>query len=66
MALEAGGIVAPDALDPADDNFFAVLDAGKADASVKRQIFLGRVADLQHVAFQPGRGEAGESVVDHL
>ena len=47
MALIAAGVVAADAFHPADYNLILLLDAGKPNPSIERQVFLSRVGDLQ-------------------
>src|SRR4029077_2268692 len=66
MTLIAVSVVAPDALDLTDDDLVALLDAGAADPSIERQIFLGRIGDQQHVALQAGSGKSGYYVIDRL
>src|SRR5690349_9084363 len=64
MTQKAVGIILADALDAGDDNTFALLDPFKADASVEGEVFFGRVADLQHMALEPGGGKTGDGRID--
>ena len=50
VVAKAAGVIVADALDAADHDFVALLDPGKPHPPVKRQIFLGRVDDLQQMA----------------
>ena len=61
---EALGVVGAHALDAAEDDLLALLDAGEAHPSLERQILLGRIDDLQQVALEPGGGKARECGVD--
>ena len=57
---EPVGIIAADAFDAADDDLVAFFDACKSDSSIERQVFFRWIDDLQQMALEPGRGEAGD------
>src|SRR5437870_1835921 len=66
MPPEPVRISVTDGLDTADDDLFRLLHPLEADAPVEGQVFLGRVVDLQHVALEPGGGEAGNRRIDRV
>src|ERR1700757_1023724 len=66
MPPEPDRISAADGLNTADDDLVWLLRPLKTDAPVKGQVFLGRVADLQHVALEPGSGKAGNRRIDRF
>ena len=59
MPAKAFGVIGADALDATDDDLVALLDPGKTDAAVERQILLGRIDNLQQVAGESACGEPG-------
>src|SRR5271165_3373602 len=66
MAPEAGEVVVTNAFDAGNEDLFALFDPLEADASVERQVFLGRIGDLQHMALEPGGGEVSDCRVDRV
>src|SRR5205814_618310 len=64
MLPEPVRISLADGLDTADNDLLWLLRPLKADAPVEGQVFLGRIADLQHVALEPGGGKAGDYRID--
>ena len=48
------------------DDLVALLDPGEAHPPGERQVFLGRIDDLQQMAVEAGAGKAGERRVDGL
>src|SRR6516165_8058700 len=66
VALIAVGVIAADALDPADDDLVTLFHAGETNSSIERQIFLGRIGDLQQVALEPSCGKMRYGGIDRL
>jgi len=66
MRGEPLGILLAHGLDPADQDFIALLDPLEAHAAVERQGFLRRIENLQEMAVQTGGGEAGDGLMDRL
>ena len=66
MAPKPIGVCVTDGLDTADDHLLWLLGSLEADASIEGQVFLGGVADLQHVALEPGGGKASDRRIDRV